>query len=81
MIVFDGFQIWQFLKKQLSSSYFYLERRGFDVNGDAFNDKSFHLTIGILSGRHLSPEIKRGSSCDTSVKIEIIGCPKVQIIN
>ena len=57
--------------------FFFLERRGFDVSGDAFNDKSFHLTIGILSGRHLSPEIKKGGSCDTFVKVEIIGCPKV----
>ena len=67
--------------KRNSALTIFLERRGFDVNGDAFNDKSFHLTIGILSGRHLSPEIKRGSSCDTFVKVEIIGCPKVQRIN
>ena len=57
----------------------FLEKRGFDVNG--FFDKSFHLTIGILSGRHLSPEIKKGGSCDTFVKVEIIGIPKVQRIN
>ena len=68
-------------QKGIQFLIFLLEKRGFDVNGDAFNDKSFHLTIGILSGRHLSAEIKRGSSCDTFVKIEIIGCPKVQRMN
>ena len=37
------------------------------------NNDSIRLEIAILSGRHLYPDIKKGSNCNTFVKVEIIG--------
>lgn len=48
---------------------------GFDPFDTVLKAKSLHLSIAILSGRHLHPDIKKGEDCNTFVKVEVIGCP------
>ena len=48
---------------------------GFNPYDTALKDKSIHLTMAVLSGRHLYPSIKKGSISNTFVKIEVFGCP------
>ena len=47
----------------------------FDPQTSVVNDHSFHLTLTILSGRHLAPTMNKNVSLNTFVKLEIIGCP------
>lgn len=54
---------------------YYIFPEGFDPKDTALKDKSLHLSIAILSGRHLHPDIKKGADCNTFVKVEVIGCP------
>ena len=48
---------------------------GFNPYEQTPKDKSIHLTLSILSGRHLYPGIKKGSNCNPFVRIEMFGCP------
>ena len=48
---------------------------GFDPCDTTINQNSIELSVSVLCGRHLDPEIRKGSDYNTFVKLEIIGCP------
>ena len=48
---------------------------GFNPYEHKLKAKSIHLTMSVLSGRHLYPGIKKGSHCNPFVRIEVFGCP------
>ena len=59
----------------MSTIYFWIIDTGFDPRDTTINQNSIELTVSVLCGRHLDPELRKGSVYNTFVKLEIIGCP------